>query len=186
MATIRQTLFPVETQGDIEALEELFIDRLKDIYWVEQRLVRSLHQLAEAATCAVLQNTLVTYLVQARNHVGRVEDIFAHLKQKAVLNKCEVVEHLTKEAEMVIEETDANTPLRDEALARIAQKAAHYEIEAYGTLKVMAKALELKEAVELIDQTLAEEKQAGVELTQIVKDKIKLTWPNEDIIEERA
>ena len=53
------------------------------------------------------------------------------------------------------------------ALICAAQKAEHYEIAAYGSLIAYAKLLEMDEAVELLAETLAEEKDADETLTDL-------------------
>jgi ferritin-like metal-binding protein YciE len=58
------------------------------------------------------------------------------------------------------------SPALDAGLIASAQAVEHYEIARYGTLKAWAEELGLEEAVELLDQTLEEEKRTDVTLTQ--------------------
>ena len=48
-----------------------------------------------------------------------------------------------------------------------AQAVEHYEISRYGTLKTWASKLGMKDAVNLLDQTLAEEKKTDDTLTKL-------------------
>ena len=62
---------------------------------------------------------------------------------------------------------DAASAVKDAAIIAAAQEAEHYEIAAYGTLRTWAQVLEKPEAVELLERTLEEEKQADQRLTAI-------------------
>lgn len=61
-----------------------------------------------------------------------------------------------------------------------AQKIEHYEIATYGTLKTIAAVLELDDQIiDLLNETLEEEKAADQKLTQLAESHI-----NEDAREE--
>jgi ferritin-like metal-binding protein YciE len=57
----------------------------------------------------------------------------------------------------------------DTALIGAAQRVEHYEIAAYGTVRTLAEHLENTEAVELLQETLDEEKEADEKLTEIAE-----------------
>ena len=61
----------------------------------------------------------------------------------------------------------ADTPALDAGLLAAAQAVEHYEISRYGTLKTWADKLGMKDAVKLLDQTLAEEKKTDDALTKL-------------------
>ncbi len=52
------------------------------------------------------------------------------------------------------------------------QAVEHYEISRYGTMKTWAAELGLKDAVKLLDQTLAEEKATDETLTEIAESVV--------------
>jgi len=79
------------------------------------------------------------------------------------------MEGLTKEADSIIEETEANTMTRDAGIIMAAQKVEHYEIATYGSLVQLAKTLGMNDAAEILHQTLEEEKQADEKLTEIAE-----------------
>ncbi len=58
-------------------------------------------------------------------------------------------------------------PALDAGLLAGAQAVEHYEISRYGTLKAWATKLGMRDAVKLLDQTLAEEKKTDDTLTRI-------------------
>ena len=61
------------------------------------------------------------------------------------------------------------SPALDAGLLASAQAVEHYEISRYGTLKSWATALGMKDAVKLIDETLAEEKKTDALLTKLAE-----------------
>ena len=100
--------------------------------------------------------------------------MFEILGKKAQAKKCEAMEGLSKEAESIIEETEAGTSTRDVALIIAAQKVEHYEIASYGGLTQLANTMGLTEVAELLGQTLQEEKETDELLTSIAENDINL------------
>jgi ferritin-like metal-binding protein YciE len=120
------------------ALKELFIDEIKDIYWAEKHLASALPKLIKGATLEDLKQTITTHLEETRNHVTRLESVFASIGEKAVSKKCLAMEGLLNEATKLLSETDKSTEVRDVAIISAAQKVEHYEIASYGTLLTLA------------------------------------------------
>jgi ferritin-like metal-binding protein YciE len=73
---------------------------------------------------------------------------------------------LVTEAEDMIKDA-ADDSVRDAALISAAQRVEHYEIAVYGTLVFFAEILGETDAIQLLEQTLSEEKNADELLTQI-------------------
>lgn len=153
-------------------LHEFFVDELKDIYWAEKHLVKTLPKMQKAASSTELKNAFADHLEVTRSHVTRLEEAFALLEQKPVAKKCDAMEGITKEGESIIEDTEAGTATRDVGLILAAQKVEHYEISTYGGLAQLAETLGLKEVHDLLGATLAEEKDADKSLTDIAEKNI--------------
>jgi len=64
------------------ALKELYIDELSDIYNAENQLVKALPQMAKAATSDDLRAGFEEHLEQTKGHVQRLEQIFDELDEK--------------------------------------------------------------------------------------------------------
>ena len=161
------------------ALNELFIDELKDIYWAEKHLVSALPKMAKAATSEELRTAIQNHLSETETHVTRLEDAFASIDEKAVAKKCEAMAGLIKEGEEIIADTEKGSFTRDAGIISAAQKVEHYEIASYGTLKTLATVLGYNEAADLLEATLKEEKAADDKLTGIAINKINLKSANE-------
>jgi len=170
-----------ETTDVVEesALNELFLDELKDIYWAEKHLAKALPKMAKAATSDELRNAIETHIAETENQITRLESAFASIDEKAVAVKCEAMAGLLKEGEEIISETEKGTFTRDAGIISAAQKIEHYEIASYGTLRTLALTLGYTDAAELLEATLAEEKNCDSLLTQIAEGGINDTAKTE-------
>ena len=161
------------------ALNELFLDELKDIYWAEKHAAKGMAKMAKAATSEELRNALQTHLAETENQIVRLESAFASIEEKASAKKCEAMAGLQKEGEEIIESTEKGTYTRDIGIISAAQKMEHYEIASYGTLKTIATVLGYNEAAELLDATLQEEIKTDGLLTQIAQSGINASGKSE-------
>ena len=165
-------------------LMELFIDEIKDIYWAEKHLVKSLPKLQKAATSEELKNAFEEHLEVTRNQVTRLEEIFEMLGKRAQGKKCDGMEGIVKEGDTVIEDTEKGTATRDAGLIISAQKVEHYEIASYGSLVTLANTLGLEDVAAMLQETLDEEKEADELLTSIAETAINIEAAQEDEEEE--
>ncbi len=153
-------------------LREFFIDQLKDIYWAEKHLVKTLPKMKKAATSSELQQAFADHLEITNTHVTRLEQVFEILGEKASAKKCDAMAGITEEGEGIISETEKGTATRDVGLIFAGQKAEHYEIATYGGLAQLAKTLGLQQVSEILGTTLGEEKQADELLTKIAEEHV--------------
>lgn len=160
-------------------LEEFFHDELKDIYWAENHLVKTLPKMTKAASGEELKNAFTEHLEVTKGHVTRLDKVFELLGYQAEAKKCEAMEGITKEGESIIEDTEDGTATRDAGLIMAGQKVEHYEIATYGALARIAQTLGHDEIAKILQSTLAEEKQADESLTGLAESSI-----NEEAAEE--
>jgi len=151
------------------ALKELFIDELKDIYNAEEQLVKALPKMAKASNSPELKAGFEHHLEQTRGHVERLEKIFKSLGEKASGKKCKGMEGLIDEGEEMAKEK-LPEDARDAGLISAAQRVEHYEIAAYGSVRTYANLLGDQAAVSLLEQTLQEEKETDQKLTQLAQN----------------
>jgi len=154
-------------------LRELFVNELKDIYWAEKALTKAIPKMIKNATSGELKDALTEHLEVTEEQVKRVEQVFEKIGEKAQAKKCEAMSGLIKEAQEIMEETEKGV-VRDAGIISAAQKVEHYEIATYGTLCAFAKTLGEDEAVELLEETLNEEKEADISLSQIAESSINV------------
>lgn len=155
-------------------LQEFFIDQLQDIYWAEQKLVKTLPKMEDAANSNELKQAFNSHLQETRNHVSRLEKVFDLLGEPAEAKKCHAMAGITEEGEEIIDETEDNTAQRDVGLIFAGQKAEHYEIASYGGLVQLARTLGYVDIAEILGVTLAEEKKADGLLTRIAENGINV------------
>jgi len=73
-----------------------------------------------------------------------------------------------------IMETCEEGAMRDAGIISAGQKIEHYEIASYGTLCQFAETLGFDEAVDLLEQTLNEEKNADEKLTEVAVSAVNV------------
>lgn len=151
------------------SLRELYIDELRDLYSAETQMVKTLPKMAKAASHAQLRQAFEEHLRQTSEQVSRLEEIFDMLNEKPSGKKCLGMEGLVKEGAETMREKYSESVM-DAAIIGAAQRVEHYEIAAYGTVREFARLLGEEEHVSLLEQTLAEEKQADTKLTQLAED----------------
>jgi len=151
------------------SLRELFVEELRDLYDAENQLTKALPKMAENASSSELRQAFEEHLEQTRNHVSRLEKVFADLGEKAKAEKCKGMEGLIKEGSDLLKEDDMDPEVKDAAIIGAAQRVEHYEIAGYGTVRTFAELLGEDEAVSLLEETLEEEKEADQKLTEIAE-----------------
>lgn len=162
----------VEQQGaQGTKLYKLFEDELKDIYWAEKALTKAIPQMIKKASSEELKEALQNHLEETEGHVERAEKVFQLVGKEPRAKKCEAMDGLIREAKEIIEDTDEGF-MRDAGIISAAQKVEHYEIASYGTLRTFAEVLGLNDVVDLLNQTLEEEKAADSTLTDVAYNAI--------------
>lgn len=157
---------------NMKTLEDVFIHLLSDTYSAEKQLTRGLAKLARAASDEKLSAAFNAHLEETQGQIARIDQIIEQKpKIKIKRMKCVAMEGLIEEANEVIESTEKNE-VRDAALIAAAQKVEHYEIASYGTLATLAEQLGYPAAVKLLAQTLEEEKETDLKLTDLAVGNI--------------
>ena len=168
-----------------KGLTDLFEDMLKDIYWAEKALTKAIPKMVKNATSENLVQALESHLEETKGHVERCEQVFEIMGKTARAKKCEAMDGLIKEAQEIMETTEEGV-VRDAGIIAAGQKVEHYEIATYGTMCAFAKILGEDEIVDLLQQTLNEEKQADEKLTEVAESSINLEAAEKDAEEAEA
>jgi ferritin-like metal-binding protein YciE len=149
-----------------ESIEDLFLDELKDLYSAEKQITKALPKMVKAASAEELSAAFDSHLQETKGHVERLEEIFEKLGKRGAGKTCEGMKGLLEEGSEIIQEIEKG-PIRDAGLIAAAQKVEHYEIAGYGSVRSLAELLGNTDIVELLEQTLGEEKGADEKLTKI-------------------
>jgi ferritin-like metal-binding protein YciE len=150
----------------MKSMEELFHAQLQAVYFAEKQLLKALPYLAKNSTNEQLAQAFARHLKETEGQVDRLEKIFALIEKEPRGRTCDAILGIIAEGQKVIEDVDDDA-VRDAGLVAAGQAGEHYEIARYGSLAAWAQLLGLDDAVELLNETLAEEKTADELLTSI-------------------
>src|SRR4051812_26482386 len=89
---------------ELESLQDLYVEGLKDLYSAENQILKALPQMAKKATHPQLKKAFVAHERQTRGHVARLEKICKQLGESPKGKKCVGMEGLIKEAKELISE----------------------------------------------------------------------------------
>ncbi len=149
-----------------KTLDDLFLDTLKDIYYAEKQLLKTLPKMAKAAQDKSLADGFLKHADETEGHVERLERIFEQLGKPARGKTCDAILGIIEEGKSIMDEFKGTITL-DAGLIAAGQAAEHYEIARYGALRTWAEQLGMTEAAKLLDQTLGEEKATDEKLTEL-------------------
>ena len=158
--TCRGTLFSVDgltVSTNPGTLDDLFVHTLRDIYYAEQQIAKSLPDMIEKATDQALRNGFETHLAETKGQIVRLEKVFQMHGVEAKGVDCPAIDGILDEAGEVAGDVDDKSVL-DAALIAAAQAVEHYEITRYGTLIAWANMLGRSDCASVLQQNLDEEK----------------------------
>jgi ferritin-like metal-binding protein YciE len=148
------------------SLKGLLVHAVKDIYYAEKQILKTLPKLIEKAKHDELKSALEAHREETEEHVSRLEEVFAALDMKPSSVKCEAIEGILKEGDEVLSEFGAG-PAGDAGIIFAAQAVEHYEINRYGTMVEWATELKMAPVAKLLKKTLDEEHKADTKLTAL-------------------
>jgi ferritin-like metal-binding protein YciE len=149
-----------------KTLDDLFLDTLKDIYYAEKQIVKTLPKMAKAAQSPQLKAGFEKHLDETETHVERLEQVFEMLGKPARGKTCDAILGIIEEGKSIMDEFKGTQAL-DAGLVAAAQAVEHYEMARYGTLRTWAQQLGMSDAAKLFQQTLSEEEATDKTLSQL-------------------
>jgi len=163
----------------METLHEALVEQLKDLYSAETQLVEALPEMAKGATAPSLKNGLKTHLQETKEQVKRLDSIAKLLDEDLSGHTCKAMKGIIKEAQDTLEEEYEYTVLKDIMIVAASQRVEHYEIAGYGNAVALAKELGLEEVVDLLNQTLEQEKETDAKLSALCEKELFKTASRE-------
>jgi ferritin-like metal-binding protein YciE len=143
----------------MHSIQELFEHELKDMYGGEQALLDALEQMATETSDRDMKKSYTRHRKETQAQIKRLEKIFRMIGLKAEAESCAGIEGLMKE-KRVLMRAKPSPELLEFFNVGAGQKVERYEIASYENLIDMADKLGLPDAVELLEETLAEEESA--------------------------
>ncbi len=158
---------------DIRTMDDLFVHTLRDVYYAENQIVKTLPDMIEKANDPGLKRGFKTHLDETQNHVARLEEVFRMHGVDAKGVDCPAIDGIIEEADDVAGEV-ADKRVMDAALIAAAQAVEHYEMTRYGSLIAWAKQLGRSDCATVLQRTLDEEKATDKKLTQMAESAVNL------------
>lgn len=150
----------------MKTLADAFEHTLKDMYYAENAIAKSLPDVIAAVTRKELKADLAVHLEETKGQIKTLEKVFKSIGKKASGEKCDAIEGLIKETEGVMSEAKGAVA-KNAAIVGCCQAIEHYEIARYGTLREWAKALGHDDAHDMLSAILDQEKAANHKLTNL-------------------
>jgi ferritin-like metal-binding protein YciE len=153
-------------------VRELLTDALKDAHSAERQALRCMQKALRKASAEALREGIQLHIEQTQGQIERVEQAMENMSVRPGRKVCEAMRGLVEEAQHEIEEHDEKGPILDLVIVAGMQRIEHYEIAAYGTGIAFAQAVGEKEVAALLTETLEEEKQTDLKLTEVTQKSI--------------
>ena len=149
-----------------KTLNDLFLEQLKDIYFAEKQIYKTLPKMAKAAKISQLKEAFTAHREQTQGHIARLEEVFETIGRRPQAKTCEAIKGIISEGEETIEDFGESAVL-DDGLVAAGQAVEHYEMARYGALIAWANQMNMPDAAALLNENLQEEIKADELLTQI-------------------
>jgi ferritin-like metal-binding protein YciE len=154
-------------------LVDLYYDTLKDVYFAENKILKTLPRMAKAAQAKDLKAAFTKHERETRGQIKRLENVFRILGKPARTKTCDAIMGITDEGAEIMKDYKG-MPALDAGLLAAAQAVEHYEMSRYGTLRTWAEELGMPEAAALLEATLKEEKATDSALTALAKSIVNV------------
>lgn len=158
---------------DIKTLDDLFVHTLRDIYYAEKQIEKTLPTMAEKASNPELKAGFEKHLMETKGHIERLEEVFEMHGVKAKAVNCPAIDGILKEADEITGDI-ADKRVLDAALIASAQAVEHYEMTRYGTLVAWANELGRSDCAAVLTKNLKEEQATDKKLTKLAEGDVNL------------
>jgi ferritin-like metal-binding protein YciE len=153
----------------ISTPRELFVHELADAMSAEQQILKAMPELQQEAQHPELKKALKEHEGETKQQVKNLQAVFKQLGEKPEETTCYGMKGLIEEHQALHEE-DPSPEMLELAVASGAEKTEHYEIVAYTGLVQMAKDLGEKEAAQLLQENLDQEKAMAKRVAVLSKE----------------
>lgn len=157
-----------KTMAKLNSLKDLFDDQLRVLYYSEKSFNNVLHAVINMIHSESLRNELQNQADSAIDQVKKLEKLFGKAGIEKEAKTCTAMDGILDELKEVMN-ADADPIVKDAALIAEVQKAIHFKIACYGTLKTYAGMLDLNEVADRLRETVVEEKEFDRNLSEIAE-----------------
>jgi len=155
----------------LKSLDDLFTHFVKDMYFAEKQVLKTLPKMARKSDSAELREAFEHHRDETEQQIANLEKVFELIGVRPRGVTCQAIEGILEEGKEIMEEaTDPDT--RDAGMIAAAQAVEHYEITRYGTMVAWATRLGMTDAATLLQENLDQEYAADQKLTKIAEEKL--------------
>jgi ferritin-like metal-binding protein YciE len=154
-----------------KTLNDLFYETLKDIYFAERQIYKTLPKMAKGATAPDLKQAFINHRAETEGQIARLEQVFELIDKPARSKTCEAIKGILEEGSETLQDFETS-PALDAGLVADGQAVEHYEMARYGALISWAQQLGMKDVVRLLSENLQEEKAADQLLTKLATSMV--------------
>lgn len=152
-------------------LDALFEHALKDMYYAEKKIYRSLPKMIRAADDPTLKEALTAHRDETQGQIEVLEQVFELLGKRPKAEQCDAMDGILEEATSLLEDFQGGAA-NDSAIIFSAQAVEHYEISRYGSMHAYAVQLKMKDAAKLIKGILDQEYAADKSLSALAEEQL--------------
>lgn len=152
-------------------LSDLLDHALKDMYYAEKKIYKSLPKMIRAAQDPALKEGLSAHRDETAQQIEMLEEIFTALGKRAKAEKCDAIDGILDESASLLEDFKGSAAI-DATIIFSAQAVEHYEITRYGSMQAYAKVLGHTEVAKMLGQILNQEKTADETLTELAQNSV--------------
>lgn len=152
----------------VHSLEQLFLHLLGELYETERDLVPALAVMAEQASQPDLRAAFEQHRLETEGHAERLKRVFRTIRHTPKARRSGMVTAITADSTRLLKRK-VDPDVRDAWLIATAQRVEHQEIAGYGTARAYAATLGHLDAVNLLQETLEEERRADEKLTRLAE-----------------
>ena len=94
---------------DIKSLEDLFNHALKDIYYAEHQILKTLPKLIDKASDPQLKKDLQQHLKETEGQVTRLDQVFEMLGEEPKGTRCPAIDGILSEGDSILGEVEGRS-----------------------------------------------------------------------------
>jgi ferritin-like metal-binding protein YciE len=160
------------------AIEDVYVQQLSALRSSEEQLRDALPKLEDVAHDQKLVRALAEHQGLIERQLERLEQLVGSAPADVPSEECRPIRAMLEDiGEIVAAEGPAE--VHDVALVAALQRAVHFEIASYGTARALADQLALRDAVDLLGETIEEEGAFDELLTKIATGGLIVSGLNE-------
>ena len=161
--------------AEIETLQELYVDELKDLWSSNDQMVRALQKIAPVATDAKLKDMLQKSQSGIAAHTDVLKSLIAAQNETVKKEHCKGMEGLVAEAlKHTIDDAPKSGPVLDAAIIAQYQRMTHYGITGFGTVAAFAKALKLDDDARQLEQAVKDMHRGDDMMSQLAESAVNV------------